>query len=862
MPKFRVERGLLRSRVARRVFTVFVGCALVPILLFTAYSLSRVGNQLRDQADRQLQRSVKTTGMTLVERLDLAQQDLRIASEVLRGTDSADVDSDSRAQRDGDRGFETGLGRRLDAHLKDRLKERFLDIKLRHRSGLEDRVLGTSFYGPELSTGDWAYLDEGQPLVRTLPDSSGVSRVAMVLPNGESGEVIVGRVSPDFLWPAEGSATLATIRICYDPEGSVLFTSGIEGDVPDLASRVLTGENSGRFTWKNDRETWLGRHWRLFMRFQYEEEWIIAETAPEAQVLAPVKEFRLVFVLISLLSLAFVLILSSMQIRKQLVPIETLQAATRRIAQERFDERVRLDTGDEFEELGESFNVMAAELQRNLRMRRSIIDLGIELTSEGNRGNLLQVLLLGTRKVLACHASAVVVLSQEDEVEACVFQSSSETRTLVKAQLEGVLTADQMNDRAALQATIGRPIRELLALELRDHEGDRIGTLYAMDPRSEDGAPIAFSTETSQLGRLLAAQASAALTQTRLLESFKDLFDGLSNLIATAIDEKSPYTYGHCQRVPIATMILADALHRTDDGMYADFKMTPDQRYELEVAALLHDCGKVTTPVHVVDKATKLETIFDRIHVVSMRFRAVATERRIDRLERQLRGEPVADPEAEQSWEEQLREDFEFLARSNTGGEFLPQEAKDRIRDIGHRYQFVDLDGERKPVLNEDEIENLSISRGTLNDAERKIIQDHVVSSIKMLKMLPYPKNLARVPLIAGAHHERMDGKGYPNGIHIGELPLEARILALADVFEALTAKDRPYKDGKTLSEALRIMGFMKKEGHLDPDLFDFFLTEGVYMEYAQAYLAPNQIDEVDITALPGCENLVPRAAA
>ncbi|MEZ4649516.1 MAG: HD domain-containing phosphohydrolase [Candidatus Eisenbacteria bacterium] len=844
------------------MFIVFVGCALVPILLFTAYSLVRVGNQLRDQADRQLHRSVKTTGMTLVERLDLAQQDRRIAGEVLRNVDPADIESTPPQSGATDDEVGSALVDRLDVNLAARLAERFIDVKVRHRSGLESRVLGASFYGPELTTGDWALLDEGHPLVRTLPDLGGASRVAMILPNGESGEVIVGRVSPAFLWPSEGSATLTTMRICYDPEGSVLFTSGIDGEIPDLAPQVLTGENSGRFTWRNEGETWLGRHWRLFMRFQYEEEWIIVETAPESEVLAPVTEFRVVFVLISILSLAFVLILSSMQIRKQLVPIETLQAATRRIAQERFDERVRLETGDEFEELGESFNVMAAELQRNLRMRRSIIDLGIELTAEGNRGNLLQVLLLGTRRVLGCDASAAVVLSNENTVEACVVQVGTETRTLARNELEGVLTADRLEDRHAVQSAIGRPVRELLALELRDHEGDRIGTLYAIDPRSEDGDPVTFSVETSQLGRLLAAQASAALTQTRLLEGFKDLFDGLSNLIATAIDEKSPYTYGHCQRVPIATMILADALHRTEEGMYADFKMTPEQRYELEVAALLHDCGKVTTPVHVVDKATKLETIFDRIHLVAMRFEAVAMERRVDRLERQLRGEAVSDPEAERLFEAQLREDFEFLARSNTGGEFLPQEAKDRIREIGHRYHHVDLHGERKPILSEDEIENLSISRGTLNDAERKIIQDHVVSSIKMLEMLPYPKNLARVPLIAGAHHERMDGKGYPNGIHIGELPLEARVLALADVFEALTAKDRPYKDGKTLSEALRIMGFMKKEGHLDPDLFDFFLTEGVYLEYANAYLSPNQIDEVDIASLPGCENLARRDAA
>ena len=843
MLRISIERGMLKSRVARRVFLVFVACALLPIFLFAAYALSRVTNQLRDQADRQLHRSVKATGMTVVAQLDLAAQDLDLVAEGLRTASSADLS--------------------LEASLRDRLAHTFSDVKLHDPRGRDRVLLGAAFPGPALTERDWRLLAEGKPLVRTLPPSAGASRVALVLPTDSPGEAIVGRVLSDFLWSEESLVTFETIRICLDANGRILFDSDGDESLPDLAVLGFPGQTSGRFRWEHDGATWLGRHWQLFMKAQYDAEWNIIESLPEADALASVREFRLVFLLLSLLSLAVVVFLSLSQIRKQLVPIETLREATQRIAEARFDERVCIETGDEFEELGESFNAMAADLEKSLRMQSALIDLGIALTAEGNRKDLLQILLRGIRQVLNCDGSGVVVLGSSGETESFASELGGEVRTLDRNQLAGCLPAERMEEHEAIEVALGCSLRSVLTLALRDQNGDRIGTLYAMNARSaEGGALIEFSRELAQLGNMLAAQASAALTQNRLVDSFRHLFDGMTKLIATAIDEKSPFTHGHCQRVPIATMILADAVCRSKDGPYADFSLTPDERYELEVAALLHDCGKVVTPVHVIDKATKLETIIDRIALVRTRFEVVARDRRIERLEDQLRavnsgalGEPAPDGD----WEQQLAEDLEFLVRSNKGGEFFPREAQERVREIGSRYEFCDQEGKVHPILTDDEIVNLSISRGTLTDSERKIIQDHVVSSIKMLEMLPYPKNLARVPLIAGAHHEWMNGNGYPSGIQIGDLPLQARILALADVFEALTAKDRPYKDQKTLSEALRIMGFMRLEGQIDPDLFDFFLTERVYLEYARLYLEPHQVDEVDLGAIPGCEHLVPK---
>lgn len=858
MTGMRIEHGWLRSRVARRVFLVFLVSACLPIALFATYSLVRVAGQLRDQADRQLHRSVKATGMTLVERLDLAALDLRNLGETLPvgsgGGERSEIPPTAGA-------------------LAERLATRFTSVKILAADGRERVLLGTGFSGPELDPWDWGALGEGRLLVRSVVAAGTEVSAAILVPLPHLGATLVGKIAPEFLWPEEGMATLSTLRLCLDADGNRLYPAVCPDAIPDLAAQVRSGETSGRFTWSTEDERWIGRYWRVFMKYQFEEEWIVFEAAPESEVLAPVREFRIVFALVAALSICAALVFSSLQIRKQLVPIERLQEATRRIAAGRFDEPVGIATGDEFEELGRSFETMAVDLGQNLRLRRALIDLGIALTAESREKDLLRILLRGTREILGCGASGVGILDPKGSIVAFLFETcDGEVRTFDAEALQAVgstvgridslsgAAENRCEERDRLTELLGRPLRAPIGFPLRDHESGKVGFLLAADPLGGgDELVSAFPPESAQLGHLLAAQASAALTQRRLLDGFKQLFDGMSQLIATAIDEKSPYTYGHCQRVPIVTMMLADALSRTNQGPFATFELTADERYELEIAALLHDCGKVTTPVHVVDKATKLETIFDRIELIRMRFEIVARDRVIERLGGQVSAPaPLSAPPELSGWDRDLVDDFAFLQRSNVGSEYLSAADKERIRAIGSSNRFVDGMGETRPLLTTEEVDNLCISRGTLNDGERKIIQDHVVASIRMLDMLPYPRNLARVPLIAGAHHERMDGKGYPRGIRLGELPLQARILALADVFEALTAKDRPYKDGKTLGEALTIMARMRMDGHLDPDLFDFFLASGVYLDYAERYLEPRQLDPVDVTSLPGCSHLQP----
>jgi len=404
--------------------------------------------------------------------------------------------------------------------------------------------------------------------------------------------------------------------------------------------------------------------------------------------------------------------------------------------------------------------------------------------------------------------------------------------------------------------------QSFLTVPMKNHEGEIIGVLQLINAQDkQSGAIVPFSNADQHLVESLASQAAIALTNRQLINQLEDLFESFINIINTAIDDKSPYTGGHCERVPMLTMMLAEAVNRTHTGPLKDFQMSEKDRYELKIAGLLHDCGKVTTPVHVVDKATKLQTIFDRIHLVDTRFEVLKRDAEIEFLKAKLAAGDNPQAVAALSHEfqkriKQLDEDREFLRKHNTGGEFMAPELQARVKQIGTAYTWQGViegvDGKEVPFLTEDEIYNLSIKAGTLTAEEREIINHHIVVTIKMLEALPWPKHLKRVPEYAGGHHERMDGKGYPRGLTREQMSVQARVMGIADIFEALTAADRPYKKGKTLTESLDILGKFKLNGHIDPDLFDVFVREKVYLDYAKQVLGPAQADEVDETKIPG----------
>lgn len=387
--------------------------------------------------------------------------------------------------------------------------------------------------------------------------------------------------------------------------------------------------------------------------------------------------------------------------------------------------------------------------------------------------------------------------------------------------------------------------QSFLTVPMRNHEGEIIGVLQlinAMDPGASKVR--AFSEADQRLAESLASQAAIALTNRQLVEQLEKLFESFIGMINTAIDEKSPYTGGHCQRVPELTMLLAEAVNDTKEGPLGDFTLTDKDRYELRIAALLHDCGKVTTPVHVVDKATKLQTIFDRIHLVDTRIEVLKRDAEIEMLK------AIADDEDREEQERRCRlrialyeEDRDFLRRMNIGGERMSDEDVARVQRIGREYFWRNVAGEEVSLLTDDELENLTIRAGTLTQKEREIINHHIVATIKMLEQLPWPKHLKNVPEYAGGHHERMDGKGYPKGLKRDEMSWQARMMGIADIFEALTAKDRPYKEAMKLSQALSVMGNFMKNGHIDPDLFAVFMEKQVFAAYAKDFLDDAQVD-------------------
>jgi HD-GYP domain-containing protein (c-di-GMP phosphodiesterase class II) len=453
---------------------------------------------------------------------------------------------------------------------------------------------------------------------------------------------------------------------------------------------------------------------------------------------------------------------------------------------------------------------------------------------------------------------------------------------------------------------IGYRSQSFLTVPLKNHQGFVIGVLQLINAKTSEGEVIAFDDAIVPMVAALASQAAVSIDNRILTEELKQLLDAFISLIAAAIDTKSPYTGGHCQRVPVLTELLVRAACEAKDGPFADFNLNEAEWYELRVAAWLHDCGKVTTPEHIVDKATKLEAIYDRIHEIRMRFEVLKRDSEIRMLKGVLAGgDEAALRAACEAEHATLDEEFAFIGECNVGGEFMAPAKVDRLRKIAERTWMRTLSNrigvsyaEQKrrdaiaerplPVeeqlledrydhisprqglrlsvpgnpwgfnlkapereFNLGEIYNLSISRGTLTEEDRYKINEHMAQTIVMLESLPWPRHLRRVPEYAGGHHEKMDGSGYPRGLKREQMSIPARVMAIADIFEALTAADRPYKPPKTLSESLKIMNFMVKDNHIDPDLYKLFIESGVYREYARQFLKPEQLDEPELAPRP-----------
>ncbi len=446
--------------------------------------------------------------------------------------------------------------------------------------------------------------------------------------------------------------------------------------------------------------------------------------------------------------------------------------------------------------------------------------------------------------------------------------------------------------------------KSFLCFPVMDANGDVAAVIQLINAKNSTGETVAFSRMAEYITHALTSLASIAIDNSRLKKVQRTLTEAFITVTAKAIDTKSPYAGAHCQRVPIITNMLAAAATMADTGPLKDFEMTEDEWNCLHLASWLHDCGKVTTPEYVVDKATKLETLYDRIHEVRMRFEVLKRDAEIACLEAIAAGTPEAEAKTRLAAEWQaLDADFAFVAACNEGGEFMAPERLARLRQIAGRtwrrtlddrigiaheekerkartpapplpvaeplladrpdHRFERGPGDRMPpdnrwgfrmpvpelLYDKGELYNLSVARGTLSEEERYKINEHIVQTFIMLTALPFPKHLREVPEIASCHHEKMDGSGYPRRLVREQMGPVARMMAIADIFEALTAVDRPYKKGKTLTESLAIMARMRDEAHIDGELFDLFLRAGIWRDYAARFLRPEQIDAVDIAA-------------
>lgn len=869
-----IEFGFLRSKVARRIFFLFILCALIPLSILAYFSLSQVTKEISDQADVRLYQATKATAMTIFERLLFLEADLDMVNVHIHEG-------------------QTDFNQPSMQLFRDRLESRFKGVVLVSNSNQITALLGAISDPPRLSRDEQQHIDDGKTLVLAHPGMGKFARIFMVkVLHSSTRKTLVGEVNPEYLWGGEGFFSPLTELLVLDRFNNVLFSSFQEYyPLQELKDSMQGKPAAGRFTWKYKGDTYLAAYRNIFMVSDFFDKWMVVYSQSKSDILAPLNYFKKIFQLVVILTFLIVIFLSLSQIRRSLVPIEVLRDATRRIAAKDFGDHVKIKTKDEFEELGASFNEMADSIENYIKTMSTLNRIGIALSAEKNNDRLLELILLGAKRITNADGCALYTLTEDKRLKLSVmqidslnlvmdssygiyiplFNSEGNPNTSIVAaysvlkdetiSISDIYTAEgfDFSGNRDFDRRTGYRSRSFLSVPMKDHENEIIGVLQltnAQDRLTQE--VVSFSEEYQRLLETLASQAAVALSKNKLLEDFKRLFDSLVELIAKAIDEKSPYTGDHCRRVPVLTMMLAEAVCNKKDGVFKEFTFSEEELYELKVAAMLHDCGKVTTPIHVVDKATRLETIFDRIHLIDTRFEIMKRDAQIAFLRKEIsamgREGETGFSKLEDELKEvlkQIDEDRNFVRNSNIGEQFMDESHKERLREIANKYRWI-KNGEEESIFSDDEFYNLTNAEGTITPKDRKVLNQHVVTTIKLLESLPYPKSLRNVPKFAEAHHERMDGKGYPWGLKGNQIPLQGRIIAISDIFEALTAKERPYKKGKTLMESLQILGAMKEDGHIDPDLFDVFISEKVYLQYAEKYLKPEQIDEVVLSRIPG----------
>ena len=545
-----------------------------------------------------------------------------------------------------------------------------------------------------------------------------------------------------------------------------------------------------------------------------------------------------------------------------------------------------LDDGDVISLSNEYLAYNTNRTNINKKEIKKLIDIGKSLTSEKNFDVLMEKILLGAKEFSDADGGTLYLVTEDEKrLKFQVVQTDSlsikmggtegkiiwpelplykedgkpnEHMVAALCALEGKLinipdvyeTKDfNFEGTKKFDKTTGYRTKSMLVIPMKNHEDDVIGVLQLLNKMDDNGNAITFTNEDKQLIESMASQAAVSITNNRLITELENLLDSFIKSIATAIGEKSEYTGGHINRVAEIAETLTKAINN-DKTVFKDINFTPDEIKQMSRAAWLHDIGKIVTPEYVVDKGKKLETIYDRVNTVKAKFEIVKKDYELEYYKKISNTSSTNEKEqltiAFQNKITSLEEDLDFVISCNTGGEFMEDEKIERIKEIAK--QKLKINGEDTNLLSEDEVYNLCIKKGTLTDEERDIINNHVTVSYKMLETMPFPKKLKRVPVIAGSHHKMVKGGGY-SAPEILDLPMtiEDKILAVADVFEALTANDRPYKKANSLNTSLRILSFMIKDQHLDRDIVKFFVDNNLHLDYANKYLSEEQMDEITV---------------
>lgn len=808
------------------MLAVFAACAVLPVAFFAALAYTRTLDQLEAEAALALQRDAKAAAMSIVERLHIATAELSIAR--LQSTD-----------------LRVGAGKAFSKiSVQPTAALRLDDRRARH-----------------LERGGTLLLDRGQP------SSPGLA-LALAF---EEDRVLVGDLLPGFLYQPNRVDETDRYWVA-NARGAPLLATGPDAETASLADRQDGVEDRRLFTLSTGAGPEIAVLWPIFLETPFQAPALrVGMARSRRMVLRPLDEFRESFATSVLLALLGSLAIGLHQVRHRLRPLNELMRVTRRIEAGDYSARVEIRSRDEFEDLAGAFNSMTREIAGNIADLQTLAAAGTRILSDPDVGAVAGSLALKAVELTRARLAVVFMATPARDGHSrepdghwrfTPLAGASGDAGLVDTQAvqpfpanEEIESTSLLLERSAcagpieldwseLEALAGAELEQAVTMPLQLGT-DRIRGLLVLAGTEPTFARLGAERTQSAL-QILVDQGAASIRIAELITNLRNLFEGVVQLTVEAIDEKSPYTGDHCRRVPILTELLADAACAAGEGPLKDFSLSEEERYELKIAALLHDCGKVTTPVHVMDKATKLEAITDRIDLVRTRAEILRRDLEIDQLREALRtagSDGAADERASSSARATLADDLAFLESCNAGGEFMAASLRERVDAIQARYAWHDAEGVRRPLVTAEEAENLKIRRGTLNEAERQAIEQHVTTTIRLLEQIPFPPEMRAVPFIAGAHHERLDGTGYPNRLGREQLPMQARILGLADVFEALTARDRPYKPGRTLSETLRTMQDMVDQGHLDADLHEVFLRSKIHLHYAAEHLDPHQID-------------------